>query len=81
MATSPIISCEFFPPKTDKGVHNILQVQADLAVLNPAFYSVTFGAGGSTQDNTLDAVVAIQQRAGETGIDAAPHFPSGGASW
>ncbi len=80
MATSPVISCEFFPPKTDKGVSNLLQVQADLAALNPAFYSVTFGAGGSTQDNTLDAVVAIQQRAGETGIDAAPHLSCVGSS-
>lgn len=80
MATSPVISCEFFPPKTEKGVSNLLQVQADLAALNPAFYSVTFGAGGSTQDNTLDAVVAIQQRATETGIDAAPHLSCVGSS-
>ena len=72
MSRQTVISCEFFPPKTDKGAQNLLLVQEQLAVLQPEFYSVTFGAGGSTQDNTLEAVVAIQQRSAETGIDAAP---------
>lgn len=68
------ISCEFFPPKTDKGIANMREVREKLAPLNPEFYSVTFGAGGSTQDNTLDAVIEIQQDSVKTGIDAAPHL-------
>ncbi len=68
------ISCEFFPPKTDKGIANMREVREKLAPLNPEFYSVTFGAGGSTQDNTLDAVIEIQQDSVNTGIDAAPHL-------
>lgn len=80
MSYHPVISCEFFPPKTDKGVANIRQVQQQLAVLSPEFYSVTFGAGGSTQDNTLEAVVEIQRQAASTGIDAAPHLSCVGSS-
>ena len=80
MSKQPVISCEFFPPKTEKGAQNLLLVQERLAVLKPEFYSVTFGAGGSTQDNTLEAVIAIQQRAAETGIDAAPHLSCVGSS-
>jgi methylenetetrahydrofolate reductase (NADPH) len=68
------ISCEFFPPKTDKGIANMREVREKLAPLNPEFYSVTFGAGGSTQDYTLDAVIEIQQDSVKTGIDAAPHL-------
>lgn len=78
--SKPVISCEFFPPKTEKGVNTLQQVQQALAVLKPAFYSVTFGAGGSTQDNTSDAVIAIQQQAITTGIDAAPHLSCVGSS-
>ncbi|EMR14070.1 5,10-methylenetetrahydrofolate reductase [Methylophaga lonarensis MPL] len=78
--SKPVISCEFFPPKTEKGVNTLQQVQQALAVLKPAFYSVTFGAGGSTQDNTSDAVIAIQQQASTTGIDAAPHLSCVGSS-
>lgn len=80
MAKQPIISCEFFPPKTEKGAQNLLLVQEKLSVLKPEFYSVTFGAGGSTQDNTLEAVVEIQQRAHQTGIGAAPHLSCVGSS-
>lgn len=78
--SKPVISCEFFPPKTEKGIAHLEQVQQALAMLKPAFYSVTFGAGGSTQDNTLDAVIAIQQQAPVTGIDAAPHLSCVGSS-
>lgn len=80
MSYHPIISCEFFPPKTDKGVANIRQVQQQLSVLKPEFYSVTFGAGGSTQVNTLEAVVEIQRQSAATGIDAAPHLSCVGSS-
>lgn len=74
------ISCEFFPPKTEKGVATIRKVREELAVLKPEFFSVTFGAGGSTQDNTLEAVVEIQQAAAQTGIDAAPHLSCVGST-
>ncbi len=68
------ISCEFFPPKTEKGIANMRDVKQQLAPLKPEFYSVTFGAGGSTQENTLDAVIDIQKDSATTGIDAAPHL-------
>jgi methylenetetrahydrofolate reductase (NADPH) len=74
------ISCEFFPPKTDKGVANMREVREKLAPLKPEFYSVTFGAGGSTQDNTLEAVIDIQQASQTTGIDAAPHLSCVGST-
>jgi len=74
------ISCEFFPPKTDKGIANMREVRQTLAPLNPEFYSVTFGAGGSTQDNTLAAVIDIQQDSKITGIDAAPHLSCVGST-
>ncbi|MDO8827348.1 methylenetetrahydrofolate reductase [NAD(P)H] [Methylophaga sp.] len=80
MSKQPVISCEFFPPKTEKGAQNLILVQEQLSVLKPEFYSVTFGAGGSTQDNTLEAVVEIQRRAQKTGIGAAPHLSCVGSS-
>jgi len=74
------VSCEFFPPKTDKGIANLREVREKLAPLKPEFYSVTFGAGGSTQDNTLDAVIDIQNDSITTGIDAAPHLSCVGST-
>jgi methylenetetrahydrofolate reductase (NADPH) len=74
------ISCEFFPPKSDKGIAIFCDVREKLAPLKPDFYSVTFGAGGSTQDNTLDAVIDIQQASATTGIDAAPHLSCVGST-
>lgn len=74
------ISCEFFPPKTEKGIANMRNVREKLAPLKPEFYSVTFGAGGSTQDNTLAAVIDIQQTSATTGIDAAPHLSCVGST-
>lgn len=64
-------SFEFFPPKTPEGADKLRQTRDALAPLNPAFFSVTFGAGGSTQDRTFDAVLEIQR---EGGVDAAPHL-------
>ncbi len=63
-------SCEFFPPKTEKGAKNLRTALAELAKLNPAYFSVTFGAGGSTQEGTFDTVKEIQ----EMGYTAAPHL-------
>jgi methylenetetrahydrofolate reductase (NADPH) len=54
-------SCEFFPPKTSEGAEKLRRVRDKLAAINPEYFSVTFGAGGSTQTGTLDAVVEIQR--------------------
>jgi methylenetetrahydrofolate reductase (NADPH) len=63
-------SFEFFPPKTEKGVENLRHTREELGKLNPKYFSVTFGAGGSTQEGTYETVVAIK----EAGFDAAPHL-------
>lgn len=65
-----LFSFEFYPPKTDEGAANLQVVYSKLAKLNPDFFSVTFGAGGSTRDKTFDTVVDIQAK----GIAAAPHL-------
>ncbi|HIO92242.1 MAG TPA: methylenetetrahydrofolate reductase [NAD(P)H] [Leucothrix mucor] len=70
-------SFEFFPPKTDKGIENLKKVRNELADLNPNFFSVTYGAGGSTQDCTMNTVLEIQQ---ETGIPTASHLSCIGSS-
>ena len=75
-----IISCEFFPAKTAAGIADVAHVRHQLTPLNPVFYSVTFGAGGSAQTNTLDTVITIQQNKAVTGIDAAPHLSCIGAT-
>lgn len=69
-------SCEFFPPKTEKGANNLRTTLAELAELKPAYFSVTFGAGGSTQEGTFDTVKEIQEK----GYDAAPHLSCIGGS-
>jgi methylenetetrahydrofolate reductase (NADPH) len=66
----PEISFEFFPPKTEEGVLKLRETRKQLALLNPKFFSVTFGAGGSTRDRTMDAVLEIQAE----GFEAAPHI-------
>lgn len=70
-------SFEFFPPKTDKGQENLKNTRDQLATLNPEFFSVTYGAGGSTQERTLGTVMGIQK---ESGIEAAPHLSCIGSS-
>jgi methylenetetrahydrofolate reductase (NADPH) len=70
-ASNPIpVSFEFFPPKTAEGAAKLLAVRQELYALKPQFFSVTYGAGGSTQDGTLQQVQSILQ----DGFDAAPHF-------
>ncbi|MDO9204229.1 methylenetetrahydrofolate reductase [NAD(P)H] [Methylotenera sp.] len=64
------ISFEFFPPKTADGIEKLRETRAQLAKFNPEFFSVTFGAGGSTRDRTMDTVLEIQQE----GFQAAPHI-------
>ncbi len=67
----PVFSFEFFPPKTDEGMAKLRATRDELARLKPRFFSVTFGAGGSTRDRTLETVIGIQK---DSGIDAAPHL-------
>lgn len=74
--TTPPISLEFFPPKTPEGVTKLAAVRQQLYALRPQFCSVTYGAGGSTQEGTFAAIKAII----EEGVEAAPHFSCVGAS-
>jgi len=67
---SRTFSFEYFPPKTPEGVAKLRETTRQLAQLNPAFFSVTFGAGGSTQDGTLATVLEIRG----AGHHAAPHL-------
>lgn len=72
-----IFSCEFFPPKTDEAAERLRTVQQKLAAVRPLFFSVTYGAGGSTQSRTLETVLDTRRN---TGIDAAPHLSCVGSS-
>ncbi|MGB4811182.1 MAG: methylenetetrahydrofolate reductase [NAD(P)H] [Methylophilaceae bacterium] len=63
-------SFEFFPPKTEDGINKLRETRRKLAQFNPEFFSVTFGAGGSTRDRTMETVLEIQQ----DGFTAAPHI-------
>ncbi len=76
-ADKPLISCEFFPPKTDKGEENLWRCLNELKEINPAYISVTYGAGGSTQNRTRDIVTRIKD---ETGLSPVAHLTCVGAS-
>ncbi len=69
-------SIEFFPPKTPDGTEKLRATRARLAALHPKYFSVTFGAGGSTQQGTLSTVLEILQE----GHEAAPHLSCIGSS-
>jgi len=70
MQNSRVFSFEFFPPKTEEGKAKLRATWQQLAQLQPRFFSVTFGAGGSTQQGTLETVTEIRA----TGQNAAPHL-------
>ncbi|WOA31734.1 methylenetetrahydrofolate reductase [NAD(P)H] [Alloalcanivorax xenomutans] len=70
------ISFEFFPPKTDEGRTKLLTTQQKLLAKKPAFFSCTFGAGGSTRDNTREMVDKLR----EQHADTAPHLSCIGQS-
>ncbi|WP_449413920.1 methylenetetrahydrofolate reductase [NAD(P)H] [Pandoraea soli] len=74
--TQPSFSFEFFPPKTAEGAEKLRATRQQLFPLGPKFVSVTFGAGGSTQQGTLDTVVEIQRE----GVEAAPHLSCVGST-
>lgn len=71
-----VYSFEFFPPKSEEAANKLRAARGELAKLKPHFCSVTFGAGGSTQQGTYDAVLEIQQ----SGIEAAPHLSCVGST-
>ncbi len=67
----PVFSFEFFPPKTEQGEQNLYTALAELQTLDPAFVSVTYGAGGSTREKTIAIVKRIKD---EYGLEAMAHF-------
>ena len=73
----PCFSFEFFPPKTAEGETSLFEALDDLKALEPGFVSVTYGAGGSTREKTLEVVTRIKR---ETGIEAMAHFTCVGHS-
>jgi methylenetetrahydrofolate reductase (NADPH) len=68
--TKPTFSFEFFPPKTPEGADKLRAVRTRLAEVKPAFFSVTFGAGGSTKEGTWNTVTEIAA----AGLEVAPHI-------
>ncbi|NOQ89698.1 MAG: methylenetetrahydrofolate reductase [NAD(P)H], partial [Gammaproteobacteria bacterium] len=74
---SAVLSCEFFPPRTEAGVEKLLTTQQSLNdAFQPAYYSVTFGAGGTTRDSTLEIVKLLAEK----NINVAPHISCIGSS-
>ena len=73
--TTPI-SFEFYPPQTPEGVEKLTAVRQRLAAMKPEFFSVTFGAGGSTQDRTLETIRQIHAE----GHNATPHLSCVGST-
>jgi len=76
-ADTSLISCEFFPPKTDRGEANLWQCLNELKIIEPSYVSVTYGAGGSTQDRTKRIVTRIKD---ETGLSPVAHLTCVGAT-
>jgi methylenetetrahydrofolate reductase (NADPH) len=73
----PVFSFEFFPPKTDEGERNLFEALEALRPLEPAFVSVTWGAGGSTREKTIGIVSQIRAN---HGLEAMAHFTCVGAT-
>lgn len=67
---SPTFSFELFPPQTPQGIEKLRLTRKELSQYNPKFFSVTFGAGGSTRERTLETVMEIQAE----GYNVAPHL-------
>lgn len=74
---STTFSCEFFPPRTEAGIEKLAKTQRALdRVIQPAYYSVTFGAGGTTRDSTLETVKQLAK----SKVTVAPHISCIGSS-
>jgi methylenetetrahydrofolate reductase (NADPH) len=76
-AGGPVFSFEFYPPKTEAGESNLYAALGELRALEPAFVSVTYGAGGSTREKTIEIVKRIRER---YGLEAMAHFTCVGAT-
>jgi methylenetetrahydrofolate reductase (NADPH) len=76
-ADEPVFSFEFFPPKTDEGWENLRATLQDLRAFEPDYVSVTYGAGGSTRDRTVELTKWIKQ---DLGIEAMAHLSCVGSS-
>jgi methylenetetrahydrofolate reductase (NADPH) len=76
-APGPVFSFEFFPPKTDAGEQNLYAALEELKQLEPSFVSVTYGAGGSDRERTLEIVKRIRAK---HGLEAMAHFTCVGAT-
>ena len=66
----PTFSFELFPPKTDEGMQKLQATVRKLAEVNPLYFSVTYGAGGSTRDRTFETVDWLRSE----GLETAPHL-------
>jgi methylenetetrahydrofolate reductase (NADPH) len=73
----PVVSFEFFPPKTSQGTEALYATVEALKACNPSFVSVTYGAGGSTRDRTIELVTRIKR---DLGVEAMAHLTCVGAS-
>jgi methylenetetrahydrofolate reductase (NADPH) len=76
-STRPCFSVEFFPPKTEEGRASLFETVEVLRELDPAFFSVTYGAGGATRDGTVETTKAIRD---EYGVEAMAHLSCVGES-
>ena len=74
---TPFFSFEFFPPKTDAGVAALMATLATLKTLDPAYVSVTYGAGGSTRDRSVEIAKRIR---GEVGLEVMAHVTCSGST-
>jgi methylenetetrahydrofolate reductase (NADPH) len=68
---APVFSFEFFPPKTEEGERNLQNALRELGPLEPSYVSVTYGAGGSTRDRTIEIVKSLKD---EHGLEAMAHL-------
>jgi methylenetetrahydrofolate reductase (NADPH) len=76
-APGPVFSFEFFPPRTEAGESNLYSALTELRTLEPSFVSVTYGAGGSTREKTIEIVKRIRE---EYDLEAMAHFTCVGAT-
>jgi methylenetetrahydrofolate reductase (NADPH) len=74
---TPVVSFEFFPPKTEEGVESLYRTVGELRSCRPSYVSVTYGAGGSTRDRTIELVTRIQR---DLGLSAMAHLTCVGST-
>jgi methylenetetrahydrofolate reductase (NADPH) len=77
MASPLSFSFELFPPRTPEGVAKLPSVIGQLAAVRPSYFSITYGAGGSTQEGTYETLMAVARH---SGVEAAPHLTCVGST-